>query len=209
MVKEDTNPARRPRRAGLLAVLAGLAVLALAPAAQASCNDKLVQPFKRYGDSNYYALAPGGTMESPTGWKLTGNASFVSGNEPAYVNSTKDSRSLKLAKGSSATSDFMCVDTSYTTLRFFGRDIPALATSVLKLEVLYKDPATGTVKALQTNFGSSLLPTWGLTSQIALAAGKIPLYPDGTGRVAFRLSTVSTLLGYWQVDDLYVDPRRR
>jgi hypothetical protein len=75
--------------------------------------------------------------------------------------------------------------------------------------VLYKDPATGTVKALQTSFGSALLPTWGVSSQIALAAGKVPLYADGTGLVAFRLSTVTSLVGYWQVDDLFVDPRRR
>jgi hypothetical protein len=205
MVKVSMKRARRGQRAGLFAALVMLVVLGLAPGAQAACTPSLSQKFLSWNDAGWYTLALGGAMESSTGWTLS-KASIVSGNEPWYVTSKTNTRSLSVPSGATATSPYMCVDTGYPYFRLFARNAGS-TSSKLKVEVLYKDPS-GAVKALPTSGISSSNTSWQLSPRLGLASGQVALKADGTGLVAFRFSPMDTV-GKWQIDDVYVDPHRR
>jgi hypothetical protein len=129
-----------------------------------------------------------------------------SGNEPWYVNSKKDTRSLHLPKEATATSPYMCVDTAYPYFRVFARNTGS-AASKLKVEVLFKD-STGATKVLPTLGISLSNSSWALSPRLGLASGQVATMADGTAQVAFRFSPMDTV-GNWQIDDLFVDPRRR
>ncbi len=74
----------------------------LVKAAQNCPSQALTQPFARWLDPLLYTPLRGGSMEDATpGWKLSG-ATVVAGNEPFYVRSSADRRSLSLPRGSSA-----------------------------------------------------------------------------------------------------------
>ena len=61
------------------------------------------QPFMRWSDSALYSLVSNGGLESgATDWTLS-QSSVVSGNESYYVHDAKDTKSLYLPGGSSAT----------------------------------------------------------------------------------------------------------
>jgi len=205
MVKVSMNNSGSGISSRAFAVLVVLMVLGLAPSAEAACSTSLSQKFLKWNDTGYYTLAPGGTMESSTGWTLS-KASIVSGNEPWYVTSTKDVRSLSVPSGATATSPYMCVDTGYPYFRFFARNAGS-TSSKLRVEVLYKDPS-GAVKVLPTAGASLSNTSWQLGPRLGLASGQVATKTDGTGLVAFRFSPMDSV-GKWQVDDLYVDPRRR
>src|SRR5438067_13574331 len=85
--------------------LAATAAATASPAGAAlSCSGQTtVQPFKPWLDPLSYTLVQNGGLESTSGWSLSGGAAQVSGNEPWYVNSSKDRSSLALPNGSSAT----------------------------------------------------------------------------------------------------------
>ena len=116
-----------------LFVATSLAVLALAMSASSASAGVLVasapdctpkpttQPFRPWGDSTPYNLAPGGSFEGGAGsWSLTGGASLVTGNEPWKVAGATHSRSLRLPPGATATSPVICVGLEHPTLRFFA-----------------------------------------------------------------------------------------
>ena len=205
MVKVSIKDARRGHRVAVFVALFVLVVLGFAPGAQASCSGTTSQKFLKWNDTGWYKLATGGSMESSKGWTLT-KASIVSGNEPWYVTSTKDTRSLNVPYGASATSPWMCVDTAYPYFRAFARNQGA-ATSKLKVDVLFKD-SSGAVKTLPTVGISTSNTSWQLSQRMGLASGQVATKADGTAGVAFRFSPMDSA-GKWQVDDLYVDPRRR
>ena len=207
MINASPRPTPLMKRIGLLSVLVAVLALGAAPTAQAACSDTLSQPFLKWNDRATYTLAPGGSMESSAGWSLSGGASMVAGNEPWHVNGAADSRSLRLPAGSKATSAFMCVGKGYPFMRLFVRNTGS-SLSKLKVEVLYKDPETGAVKALPTGNLRTSDSGWQLTRRIAMAIGHVATSADGTGRVAFRISPVDGY-GNWQADDLFVDPCRR
>jgi hypothetical protein len=59
------------------------------------CETSISQPFARWGDGNWYVLAPGGAFEDgDPAWKLSGGARVVRGNEPFYVHRRADQSSL-------------------------------------------------------------------------------------------------------------------
>ena len=94
-------PGRRP----LLTALCAFAVpFAPAAAAHAACPTTAASPvFAKLGDSANYALLSGGNFESGSaGWTYSG-ASIVSGNEPLYIGSKRDTHSLNLPAGTVAT----------------------------------------------------------------------------------------------------------
>jgi hypothetical protein len=196
--------------AGLL--VAGVAALAIAAPAQAgllvssatNCNDPVYeQPFLPWADPASYVLAPGGTFEQGAGdWKLSGNASVVSGNESYYVHGDGESASLSVGSGSSATSDSMCVGIEHPTLRLFARNSGSLL-STLKVEVLFEDNG-GSVHALPIGL---LLAggQWQPSTAMPVVANLLPLLPGEHTAVAFRFSASG---GNWKIDDVYVDPYR-
>src|SRR5437764_3907121 len=109
----------RRTRALFLTVASALSVGVLAaPAAQAnllsilpgSCGNQIEsQPFAPWGDYSSYTPVPGGSFEQGTvGWLLSGGAAIATGNESFHVGGARDSHSLALPTGSSATSPASC-----------------------------------------------------------------------------------------------------
>jgi hypothetical protein len=193
--------------------VAALAV-ALAAPAKAAGTEELVgscpsyayeQPFARWLDFASYVLAPNGGLESgASDWILAGGASIAPENESFYVHGARDSRSLALPSGASATTSSMCVDATSPDLRFFVRRSGSLL-STLKVEVLYTDvlgqPRALTVAVLTG--GSS----WQPTPPVAFLANLtlLPLVTNGTTDVAFRFTPLGSS-SEWRIDDVYVDP---
>ena len=161
----------------LLALFTALVAVAAvsaspAPAADGSllgCGYQPVHPFMRFLDPLPYSLLPGGDFESGAqGWKLSGGARVVGGNESFYVTSAPDSHSLLLPSGSSATSPPMCMGLLLPIVRYFSTGGAAL--SYLRVEAVYTD-ASGP-RALARS-ASRALPTksWSPGTARASAAG--------------------------------------
>jgi hypothetical protein len=190
---------RTPRTIHLAGtLLAGaLAALALAaPANAATCAGKTDQPFAPWGDHNFYELAPNGTLESTNGWTLSGGARLVSGSEPFAATGRLGRFSLAIPAGGVAISPAMCLDEARPTLRFFGR---SAAGARLHAAALADKPAQvadlGYVTAAAD--WAPLAP---------MATGASGLLIDRKGTVAVRLRFSAT--GDFQIDDLFVDPRK-
>jgi hypothetical protein len=195
-----------------LVAVAALAIALAAPAGAAAegvvgaCPSSVYeQPFTPWLDFANYVLAPNGGLESgAAGWSLDGGAAIVAENESFYVHGARDTRSLSLPAGSTATTSDMCVDARSPDLRFFVRNL-GFPLSTLKVEVLYTD-ALGQPRALTVAVlaaGSTWQPTLPLAFLANLAAP--PLVTDGTTSVAFRFTPQGSWSS-WEIDDVYVDP---
>jgi hypothetical protein len=93
---------------GLAVVLAVAALRVGATGVSAKTPDcptyPMSQPFLPWLDLGSYFLMPGGSFENGApGWTLAGGAKVVNGNESFSVGVAKDSHSLSLPPGSSAT----------------------------------------------------------------------------------------------------------
>jgi hypothetical protein len=201
---------------GLLAIAVAFAALAAGSAAPAhagdgsllGCGHEATQPFLRWLDPLPYTLLPGGDFESGAqGWKLSGGARVVDGNEPFNVGGKGGSKSLLLPAGSSATSPTMCMGLVLPIVRYFSSGGTLL--SYLRVEAVYTDRSgrqrsidlvppglpsrswTPSLPALQLMGLLNVLTLDGLTSDIAL-----------------RFTPKGTLFGSgtWRLDDVYVDP---
>jgi hypothetical protein len=201
------------RLCGWLVGVVAVATLAAPAAGSAAGTDLLgacapatyTHPFVPWLDLDSYAPAPNGGFEAAaTGWRLTGGASVVAGNETYRVGGAADAHALALPAGSSATSSAVCVDPVSPTFRLFARNSGSLL-STLRVEVLYTDlfgvPRTATVALLAA--GSAWQPSLPAPFLVNLTA--LPLVTDGMTSVAFRF-TPQGAAGGWAIDDLYVDP---
>lgn len=194
----------------LLSIL--LALAAGAPSADAgvlvqsakNCSSAAVeQPFSRWGDHAGYTLVPGGSFESGApGWSLN-RASVVAGNEPFYVHNAGESHSLSIPAGGSATSPTVCVGLDKPTTRFFAKSSGGLLNT-LAVQVQF-ETSLGLVLTLP--IGVVTPGKWSPTPPIAVIANLLPLLPGSQTPVRFRFTPVGT--ASWQIDDVYVDPRRR
>lgn len=208
-----TAVGRRIRFAAIVIAACGV----LAPSAHAgvlvqsapSCADQPIEhPFQRWLDPAPYTLLPGGGFENGArAWSLSG-ARVVAGNEPFYVRDARDTKSLSLPTGSTATSPTVCVGLLHPTLRFFARGSGGglLGTlSTLEVEALYED-AGGNVRSLPIGVVS---PTgqWSPTLPAPVLVNLLPLLPGEMTPVAFRFTARGTAA--WTIDDVYVDPWRR
>lgn len=174
----------------------------------APCEGREVeQPFKRWLDPMQYVLAPNGNFErGSTEWKLTGGARVVDGNESFYVGGLRDSHSLLLPGGSSATTRPMCVQLLHPTVRYFARNRGMPVLSSLLVEALVENPLTGTVITLPVGVhtgGSG----WHPSLPGLVLADFLSILGEGELAVAFRFKPVG-LGAKWQIDDVYVDPFR-
>jgi hypothetical protein len=166
------------------------------------CNDgALTQPFARYGDNASYKTV--GTFEAGTaGWTLTGGAKVVAGNETAYVNASRDSHSLSLPVGSTATTPPVCVGLAEPTLRFFAkRDSGLLSSVVVTVQV-----QTSLGVWVPLPLGVDLSGAWQPSGKMLILANLLPLLPPDRTAVRF---TFAPLLGSYQIDDVFVDPLHR
>jgi hypothetical protein len=200
------------RRALLAAITAVAMTGALAAPASAGiltvsasdCGDEtLSQPFSGFGDRANYKLVPGGSFEGAlTGWTLTRGAKVVSGNEPWKVGGSGHGKSLVLPAGSNAITAPTCVGLAEPTLRFFAKKNRGLL-STLAVSV-YVKTSLGLVVPLPVGvvLGNG---QWKASPQMLIIANLLPLLPGDRTPVAFQFTP---LLGDWQIDDVYVDPRR-
>jgi hypothetical protein len=188
-------------------------LLAIAPSANAGilvksatncANPTLEQPFAHWGDNSTYMLAPQGSFEKGTGtWSLS-KASVVSGNE-SYNVSGYGSHSLQIQPGGSALTSTICVGLDRPTLRFFTRSSGGLlGVSTMTVSVRF-ETSLGLVAELPIGV---VLPssTWQPSLPLPILANLLPLLPGQMTPVQFRFTPV---IGTWNIDDVYVDPRMR
>jgi hypothetical protein len=175
-------------------------------ASASDCGDEtLTQPFAQFGDRANYKLVRNGSFETGTGgWTLTGRAKVVSGNEPWKVGGASHGRSLVLPAGSTAISPVSCVGLAEPTMRFFVKKnrAPLLGISTLAVSV-YVKTSLGLVVPVPVGvvLGNG---QWKPTPPMLIVANLLPLLPGDRTPVAFQFTP---LLGDWQIDDVYVDPR--
>lgn len=190
--------------AALFAFGASSAHASLLVAPGEGCNDYTSsQVFMPWADVANYTLAPGADFESAaSSWNLS-DASVVSGNEPYYVGSANDHKSLAIADGGVATSPAMCVGLQNPTIRVFSKRTSGSTLSTLRVEALFDDAYGNTQSLTIGTLGGS--GAWTLSPQMAIVANLLPLLDEGTP-VAFRFSASG---GTFQIDDVYVDPWSR
>jgi len=192
-----------------VAIAAALAVLVVAPVearpSAASCGARTVtQPFLPWLDSRYYFLLPGGDLESSVGWSFAGGARLVDGNEPFFVTSADDRRSLFLPSGASARSTVICVDSDEPRMRFFVRNTGS-PLSVLAVEARIRTTVLGSTVTTSLPLGLVLGTQEWHPSLPVLFKLSLNQLLGGKTTVDFRFTALG-LGGKWQVDDVYVDP---
>ena len=200
----------------LLVIAGAFVALAAASASPAQagdgsllgCGHEPVHPFLQWLDPLPYTLLPGGDFESgAAGWKLSGGARVVDGNEPFSVTRKSDSHSLLLPQGSSATSPTMCMGLVLPIVRFFSSGGNLL--SYLRVEAVYTD-ASGRQRVARPaprRPPDPLVVTEPAGAAAARALNALTL--NGlTSEIALRFTPRGTLLGSgtWRLDDVYVDP---
>ena len=174
-----------------------------ATASSDSCPGTVAYPFAQFGDSNPYVLAPSGSFEGKTtGWTLAGGAKTVSGNETFFVTSSKDSKSLSIPAGGSATTSAICVSLWYPTLRLFATG--GSSTSALKVDVIATLPGGSVVTQQIATISSSA--SWSPTPVTYFFANLLAPLSGGTTDVKFRFTPLGST--GWKIDDVYVDPRK-
>jgi hypothetical protein len=198
-------------RTALGAITAIAAVAALAAPAQAGVltksatdcgNPQLTQPFARWADTSYYKLVDGGAFETGTaGWTLTGAARVVDGNATQKVNGASDSHSLSLPAGSSATTPPVCVGLDEPTMRYFAKSTSLLRAMTVSVQVQLQLGVWVTLP-----IGVDLGGAWHPSLPTLVVANLLPLFPPDMTAVRF---TFRPLLGTFNIDDVFVDPRAR
>ena len=172
------------------------------------CGHEPVHPFLQWLDPLPYTLLPGGDFESgAAGWKLSGGARVVDGNEPFYVTKRADSHSLLLPAGQlgDEPADVHGPRPPDRPLLLDRRRGAVLAPRRGRLHRHLGPPAvtrspsrrpadkswSPSLPALQLLGTVNALTLNGLTSEIALRfTPRGLLFGSGT----------------WQLDDVYVDP---
>jgi hypothetical protein len=158
------------------------------------------QPFTNWGDDNSYFMATGGSFEGTNSWKLAGGAAVVSGNEPFYLNSSRDSRSLMLPAGSSATSPAMCLAALSPHMRLIGK---ASDGSGVHVDV-YASGVLGLVR-LPVSADIDLSSSWDASGDVSLLLQNVLALTNlGRTSIVFRFSPIGSATV--QIDDVYVDP---
>lgn len=194
-------------RFGLFLAVAAVAVGISVPSASAGLLSGLLpscgatsHPFTNWGDGAGYCAFPNLGFESGTnGWRVVGDASVVSDNEPWHV-SGSGSHSLRLGPGATAISPQLPVSLLDPYIRFFAQSDGA--SGRLVVNVVFHG-LLGNLTGL-LNYGSLSpddFPSWQPTQRIASILA-LPL-ATSTAQVVV---TNASLSGSWQVDDLYLDP---
>jgi hypothetical protein len=190
------------RRTCIAAVGAALALAFGASNAFASCSySSEGKTFSQWNDPSYYVPAPNGGLESGSkGWTLSGS-SVVSSNESFFLGGSRDTNSVSIPGGSSATSPTFCVEQGFPTFRFTVRTT-GTQVATLKVEAIYTDSThNNTVKTV------GYVPAgywWSPSQKMSLAIGTASSGGISDAQVQLRFTSVSG--GKFQVDDLYIDP---
>jgi hypothetical protein len=180
-------------RRGVLAALA-LTILAPAAAQAAACPAQpLAQRFLPWADPAWYAAVPGGGFETGTpAWTLSGGAAAVEGNEPFYIGSASDQRSLRLPAGAAGTSPAICLAADHPTLRLLvsNRDAPVGSLTV-----------SAVVGGRALPIATLVAGRWAPSAPLPVVLNALAVAAPQS--VAFRFDATG---GTWAIDDVYIDP---
>jgi hypothetical protein len=195
---------RRARAVIALGLVGGTVALAVtaAPASAGlglSCPSPTSTAFAAWSDNGNYAFVPDGGFEAGgLGWRLSGGARVVSGNESFYVHGKTDKASLSLPAGASATSPPMCISLLSSKMRFLAR---GNSGSSVKVQILYQG-LLSSVLGLLDGGTISVGDAWKPSPAIGMLGGVLPLL---TASVSFRFTAVG---GAAAIDDVYLDPMK-
>jgi hypothetical protein len=191
-----------------VAIIVGAVLLVLAPTAKAGllgtgaasyCDAYASQAFGQWGDRSNYMLMPGGSFESGApSWNLSGGAKVVSGNEPFFLHSRTDRRSLYMPNGSSASTPTMCFAAGDWHLRFVG--VGPTRRSQIRVTVNVNS-LLGVVSILDGGTVASD-GTWRPSPEVGLLLTNVGGLLT-TKAVSFRFTASD---GASQIDDVYLDP---
>lgn len=186
--------------AAALAAPSGAGAGLLFTGSGSDCDPLVTQVFKPWNDSAYYRLAPGGSFEGTHGWSLSGGAKIVAGNEPFYVRSRSDRRSLYLPAGAVATSPTMCFSFGDWHSRFFVRRAGSGKGSV-EVDILVRN-LVGVLSVLD---GGRVYAdgTWAPSPRAGALVSNVGSLLGLSKAVSIRLRAHGTA---FQVDDVYLDP---
>ena len=172
----------------------------LSPSAPAtSCDTNSRQVFSPWNDSSYYVLMPGGSFEGAHGWTLKGGAKVVPGNEPFYLGTRRDTRSLYLPAGSSATTAPACFAFADWHFRFFA--VRNSGSGALKVDVV----VTGLFGILSILDGGTISAgsQWSPSPKVSLLLTNV----GGllvTDTISVRFTPVGSTA--FRIDDVFLDP---
>ncbi len=159
--------------------------------------------FAQWGDTDLYALAPGGDFESTLGWKGTGDARLYKENDPFNL-SGPGATSVYLEGAATVTSPAICVDETRPFLRYMTRAIWKGNQTKIRVEALWTD-ADGPKSLLLDEMSLKGYTEWGPSPQVPLGA-KLPLKGVDSLNVQLRFS-LANATGDWLVDNVFIDPR--
>jgi hypothetical protein len=185
------------------ALLAAPAAASVAPAGAGCPHRAVAQPFTPWSDSADYFLVPnGGFEQGATSWVLRGSAAVAVGNEPFRVAAPRDTHSLRLPAGSSATTSAFCIGVEHRTMRFFTN---AAASSSLNVDAVIDGPG-GTQRTVRmgTVRGSG---KWAPSAIVPMVVNALAAQPGNAMNVRLRFTPFGSAA--WSIDDVFVDPFNR
>lgn len=200
------------RRAGLGIAIAALtaapAQAANAAAGATACSPPtLSHPFLAWGDTNWYTLAPGETVDAfnGAGWVLSGGAKIVT----AQLADGQTGSVLDLPYGSAAQSPTICVTSDFSSARTMISNHSGSDRGYVGLAVSYAGtPSAGnpqTTGKLRTTGSDGASGAWQPSDSVAL---------DPAGAPGWQLMKITLTPGgsrddNFELYDLYLDPNAR
>jgi hypothetical protein len=171
-----------------------------------SCaNPLLTQPFLAWGDTNWYALAPGETADAfgGAGWTLTGGAKIV-------TTTLKDGTTgsvLDLPRGSTAVSPKVCLTSAYPTARMMIRDVSDSNGGSVGFSVSYAGTSTANsplqTGSFKTTGSAGIAGNWFLSAPADLDPSTSP------GWQVMQITLTANGSKEFQAYNLYLDPMMR
>lgn len=204
----------------LAAVLGLVAFGGSAAPAQAGtyCSFTYDQTFYNYGDYEWYGAMPGGTFETgktPSGWSFKNKAVVKAGGNPYKPWSNR--YSLYMPPKSYVITPAFCVEQYAPFSRMFAYRTPDPAyvppatdttrPGGLKIDLIYTDAVTRqtVTKNLTTIYQGD---TWYPTEQFPLINDSVNPKRDSYGRAVVKYQFTALPGASWNLDDVYVDPKR-
>jgi hypothetical protein len=188
------------------AAVPATAVAQTAASATTACtNPLLTQPFLAWGDSHWYALAPGETADdfAGAGWTLTGGAKIVT---TTLLDGTTSSV-LDLPRGSKAVSPTVCLTSAYPTARMMMRNVTGSNGGDVGFSVSYAGTSTANAPlqtgTFKTTGAAGVAGAWFLSDPANLDPSTTP------GWQLMQVTLTADGPKEFQVYNLYLDPAMR
>ena len=181
---------------------------------------KILRPFASWGDRADYVAVDNGsfdyglegwTLKSKPDWAQVVTTKTISGDAGAV---------LELEKNGRVVSPPICFDETRPHAKMFARLIKdqrgRLKDGKIAIKVRYATLPKGKVRTIKIGTirrkrGERGARRWSPTPEIGTGLGRARkrTMPDENGRRWFQFEIKNKGGGSWQIDDLYVDPRRR